>query len=369
VSASPRYLLAAVLLAGCQGIRTGAHHQAAGPSGVDTPAVFAGSAWPEADRLFHRDPRWLGADAAFSVDLGSERVLWLFGDTFVATSARNVRRESRMVRNSLAVQHGRDPSSADMTFCWKPGPASWLPEQDESWFWPQHGVRLPSGPLILFWSRVHATPGEGLGFAADGWAAVLVDNPDDPPDRWHPRVLDTPAFPQGLIPAQGLMIEGDFVYGLAIREPGNHAAYALRIPVAALARGDLAQIELWSDGWSPATAHSTPTPVMSDAGPEMSLHFDERLRRYVHVRSLGFGATTLAVATAEHLTGPWSSYASVYRPPESDGAGAFVYAGKAHPELTGADLVATYASNSFDFATLVRDTSLYYPRFVRLTYR
>ena len=49
-------------------------------------------------------------------------------------------------------------------------------------------------------------------------------------------------------------------------------------------------------------------------------------------------------------------------------AGAFVYAGKAHPELTGAPLVATYASNAFDFATVVADMSLYYPRFVRLSF-
>jgi hypothetical protein len=31
-------------------------------------------------------------------------------------------------------------------------------------------------------------------------------------------------------------------------------------------------------------------------------------------------------------------------------------------------LVATYASNSFDFDTLVRDSTLYYPRFVRISY-
>src|SRR5215467_7748298 len=41
--------------------------------------------WPEADCIFRSDPRWLGADAAFSVDLGQGRVLWLFGDSFVAS--------------------------------------------------------------------------------------------------------------------------------------------------------------------------------------------------------------------------------------------------------------------------------------------
>ncbi|HTF88935.1 MAG TPA: hypothetical protein VK843_11040 [Planctomycetota bacterium] len=317
--------------------------------------------------LFHRDPRWLGADAAFSVDLGGDRILWLFGDSFIATSDAHVRRASHMVRNSIAIQRGRDPSRAEIDFFWKPGPASWLAEQGETWFWPQHGLRIPGGPLILFWSRLHATPGQGLGFMAEGWVCVAIDNPDESPEAWVPRRLEPGRFPAGILPAQGLMLEGDQVLGLAIREPGDHAGFGLRIVAAALARGDLEQLELWDGHWTRASDCSAPRAILADAAPESSLHLDRKLGRYVHLRSLGFGATTLALETAEQWIGPWSAPVEVYRPPESDRSGAFVYAGKAHPELEGADIVATYASNSFDFATLVADASLYYPRFVRIT--
>src|SRR5690606_24624691 len=78
-------------------------------------------AWPEADVLFHRDARWLGGDAAYSVDLGDERTLWLFGGSFVATSERHVRGESTMVRNSVAVQTGAVPVTACMAFGWGEG--------------------------------------------------------------------------------------------------------------------------------------------------------------------------------------------------------------------------------------------------------
>jgi hypothetical protein len=44
-----------------------------------------------------------------------------------------------------------------------------------------------------------------------------------------------------------------------------------------------------------------------------------------------------------------------------------IYAAKAHPELTGADLVITYATNTFEFAEQLTDSLPYYPRFVRLT--
>lgn len=327
---------------------------------------FTATAWPEADLLFHRDPRWLGSDAAFSVDLGNERVLWLFGDTFIAASEHHVRRESHMVRNSVAVQRGLDPSRAEINFFWKQDPASWFPEQGEEWFWPQHGVRIPGGPLILFWSRVHATPNQGLGFMADGWACVLVDNPDDSPEQWKPRALEPALLPAGILPAQGLFIEGDFMYGIAIREPGDHAGYALRIAVDALRRGDLGSLELWNGHWTRASECAGPSVVLADAAPEMSLHFSAKLGKYVHVRSLGFGATALVLETSDRITGPWSEPIEVYRPPESDRKDAFVYAGKAHPELLGADIIATYASNSFDFGKLVSDTTLYYPRFVRI---
>jgi hypothetical protein len=348
----------------------------AGQPGSADPAALAPRAepWPEADRLFHADPRWLGADAAFSVDLGGDRVLWLFGDTFVANSERHVRRESVMVRNSIAVQRGRDPSRASIQFCWRPDPssllpASWLPEDGLRWFWPQHGIRLPGGPLLLFWSRVRGTPGEGLGFCADGWIATAIDDPDLEPERWQPRPLALPPAPAGFVFAQGLTLYGDAVYGLAIREPGDHAGLLWRIDVGALRRLHLGAIELWCGGaWRRLAADLPCAPVLDDAAPEMSLHFDAARRCWMHVRSLGFGATTLALATAPQSTGPWSAPAPFYRPAESDRARPLVYAGKAHPELAGADLVATYAANSPDFAELVADDSLYWPRFVRVTF-
>lgn len=72
-----------------------------------TPSRPTGRAFTEAEVLFHRDPRWLGADAALSVPLGDGRTVWLFGDTFIAKSNAHVRSESEMVRNTVAIQTGR----------------------------------------------------------------------------------------------------------------------------------------------------------------------------------------------------------------------------------------------------------------------
>lgn len=75
-----------------------------------------GTSWPEADKLFHADPRWLGGDGAFSTDLGNGRVLWMFGDSFVAPKAGATRGQSAFIRNSVAIQTGYDPSHASIKF-------------------------------------------------------------------------------------------------------------------------------------------------------------------------------------------------------------------------------------------------------------
>jgi hypothetical protein len=345
-------LLAALGLAGCS---------------CSPPETITAAQWPEADALFHRDPRWLGADAAFSIPLGDDRILWLFGDTFVAKSPANVRAESKMVRNTVALQTGADPTTAAITFHWRGTvdlPTSYFPEEGERWFWPEHGARI--GPsLVVFLSKIKATPGQGLGFEADGWTTAIVDDASGSPDAWTWRFV-APVASNGLVPGQAVNVIGDRVVTLAQREPGDHAGFLVRWTPEALLAGRLDEAEWWSNGaW---VNGGEPSRVLANAGAESSLHFDPKRSRWFHVRSEGFGATTIVVDSAPALEGPWTSPKVVFTPPESGRADAFVYAAKGHPELTGADLVVTYASNTLgDFSKLINDTSLYFPRFVKLT--
>ena len=120
-----------------------------------------------------------------------------------------------------------------------------------------------------------------------------------------------------------------------------------------------------------ACAHEDGPDILASAQPWPEadrLFHSDKLGRFIHIRSDGFGASTIVLSDARQIEGPWSQPAVVYRPPESDRPDAFVYTAKGHPELTGADLVVTYATNTMaDFSELVADTSIYYPRFVRLT--
>ncbi len=330
--------------------------------------------WPEADALFRRDPRWLGADAAYSIDLEDGRVLWLFGDTFVATSDANVRTESEMVRNTVAIT-SRDPLTSDFEPHWRVGedgtPASFFEEDGERWHWPGGGAVLADGSLAIFLSILEPSS-EGLGFASAGWRVAIVDDPSAPLDAWAPRLFDPPAQAFDATAGTAVTRDGGYVVALATAFEGTHRGYLVRFTDEALAAGDLAAAEWWSgDAWVRQDALSgPPAVVIDDAAPESSISYDDARAEWIHVASYGFGATWIGVRRAPALTGPWSAAERVITPPESRAAEPFVYAAKAHPELVTPDgsLAITYAANSFDFWALFREegAELYWPRFVRL---
>lgn len=326
-------------------------------------------AWLEADALFHRDARWLGADAAYSVPLPGERTMWLFGDTFVATSEAHVRGESTMVRNTVAVQRGLDPVTASIGFAWGTAedgrPASYLLETGERWFWPLHGIAR-EGVVTTFW--LEEAPGGGLGFEAVGGRAIrTVDSASDDASAWRWSDVELPQVSFGArIGASVLAFEGH-VYAYAVEEPGGHDVYLLRWTEQEFDAGELGGPQWWDGEWMPqAELDGEPAVVIADAQTEFSVSPSKGGEGFVLVQSEGFGGTTIGIRTAPRPEGPWSRRTTVWRPPESDREDVLVYAAKAHPELEGEGLVVTYASNATDFGTLVGDDTLYYPRFVRV---
>jgi hypothetical protein len=377
----------------CRAVATDFDDSTAGTGATGTAAVRAGatfacllsaacalrspdwsaSPWPAADRLFHSDARWRGADAAFSIDLGGGRTLWLFGDSFVARPGAVGRRGCAMVRNSIAAQDGPDPSRARIEFHWRGGerdPASFFPEDGAVWHWPLHGIRLGHA-VTVFCARVTSSGEQGpFGFRAVGWTAFRIGDVDSPPARWSVERLPTPASAFPVVVGHGVVASPDWIHVFAQREPGDHALLLARWPRPGFARGDLDGMQWYDRGaWRPhAELTGSPAPVLAEGAPEFSVSADPD-GGWRMAQSLGFCATDLALRTAPVLTGPWSEPRVVFRPEESGRSGVFVYAGKAHPQLEGADLVLTYASNAFDFARLVDDASLYFPRFVRLVRR
>jgi len=342
--------------------------------------------WPEADALFHQDPRWRGADDAFSVDLGTGRAVWLFADTAVATSARRTRAESCVVRNSVGLMTGSDPEQAAMTFHWRRGgdgaPESFFPRgadacypaRDDAWFWPGDGERLGAdGPLLVFLLRIRRDPAAKppWDFDGDGWAAVRIPNPDADPSDWRVERAATRPNPWNIVVGSGsVLARGDWLYAFATREP-TFDVYLARWPLSAAAAGDLSSPEWWTGeargGFvEQSELDGAPKALFRDGQPEFTVH-EVSGGGLVAVQTIGFGAATIGYRTAPSITGPWSDVREVWRPPESSRKGALVYGAKAHPEIDAdGALAVTYIASNFDLKTVLADESLYYPRFVRL---
>lgn len=332
------------------------------------PAAYSAQAWPAADVLFRGDPRWLGGDAAISVLLDGERVLWLFGDSFIAAEpGQRSRAAARMVRNSVGLQEGLDPSSASMRFYVRAtvdgAPASFFPESDTSWFWPGDGLYL-DGTVTLFLSRLEADRDSALGFRVAGFGVRRVRDASGPPDRWQLETLPAPDTGELRIVGAELVEQDGFVYAYAVREPGDHAVMLLRWPLSEFERGELLQPSYF-EGEARGFGRGPAQPLFGGA-TEFSVS-PSPAGGYVQVQSRGFGAAPIAVRTAPRLTGPFGPQTDVFLPEEAARPGVLLYAARAHPELTGPGLVLTYASNHLEPNTLLSDLALYFPRFVTLS--
>jgi hypothetical protein len=149
----------------------------------------------------------------------------------------------------------------------------------------------------------------------------------------------------------------------------GHPIYVARWPAEQVRRGDLLRPEWWAGerlGWVPDSSPAMRRPIFNDGQSELTIHFDSVSGRFLEVQSSGFGAADVAMRAAPALTGPWTDARMIYRPTEFYRPDVMIYAGKAHPELAGADLVLTYATNTFRPEEMIGDSMIYFPRFVRL---
>jgi hypothetical protein len=335
--------------------------------GSEAPSAKA-ELWPEADQLFHAEPRWIGGDGAYSVDLGQGRVLWLFGDSFIANTPERVRAHSKMVRNCIAIQTGYDPSNAFMRFYWPEqdgDPQSFVSEEPGRWYWPMHGMKI-GDRLVLFYERLFTPEGDPSGFENDAWRAYTVSNPDDDPAAWQLEPVGDARDTHGLVVGEAILREGDDVYLYASGGDSYHHIYVARMTLADLHDGRFERLAWWTgDSWS---LGGDPAEIVRYGPAELSVHHDPKLGKYVMVQAEGYGASTVVWRVAPSPEGPWSDPRDLLRPPESSEPDAFVYAAKAHPELWGADLVATYVPSHFDDVSVEDEKRLYYPHFVRITY-
>jgi hypothetical protein len=347
--------------------------------GPEPPAVAKAEIDAALEARFRRTDGWIGADGAFSVALSETRAVWLFSDTWVGSIRDGKRKPVGLVNNSVGVQDG---AGADMkvTFAIRKDSegkhqAIFVPPDGKGWFW-LFGGYYAGGKLHIFLPRMEKS-GAGGAFGFKGMDLWLgsVSNPLDDPTKWKITYKEVPfaqfdKSPRRSFGSAVMRIEKfAYIYGYE-ETPGK--PFSTRKLLLARAPADrLDDFDSWrfyaNGQWKADVKDAAPS--IDGLGTEFSVGYYSGLKKYLLVTTENALSDRITGRFADSPEGPWSEAAVLYTCPEMKAdRRAFTYAGKAHPHLSSdRDVVITYAVNSYDFAPVINNAELYWPRFVRVT--
>lgn len=169
------------------------------------------------------DPRtgntgdWMGADSARSVPLGDGRTVWLFADTYKRTSGTGIptsRSGNTIVSDSIAIQHGDDLATAEVTFHFATTPSGrWFPISSTHYSWPMDAIVI-GNDLYVTSIRVQASSPLGGEY---GWCIHKIPNAKTLPVTSWVSTLLYQSGDTGTRPVFSPYVQGGYVYAFTIK--------------------------------------------------------------------------------------------------------------------------------------------------------
>ena len=212
-----------------------------------------------------------GTDIAASVDIGSNRSLWLYGDTFWHNTTGETRSTNlRLLRNPVSLQTGRDLSTCTMT--WHAGNSNtdaidFFPpvalEGTIYWKYPLGGVLLDDRVLVVGMTSRQPTASESafaqFGSVRSGpWATMLLNTGSGTPDTWPqvnvPVGIGNDSFergPQYTFACNPIDAGDGWVYFHCFGPSRSDRWGVCRMDRQRVKEGDLTDVFWWDsqDGW------------------------------------------------------------------------------------------------------------------------
>lgn len=355
---------------------------------------FNATQYLQANKLFQQDHKWRGSDDAYSVKLGNKRVLWLFGDTLVSKSNKILPRTHEnitMLRNTIGIQTGLNPETAKIRYFYvsknnnsATNAFFFSPNIDKkNWLWPGDCILLDDDKtLVVFFMNIKPTD-TGLNFDIAGHEIAIINNSYEEPSRWNIRWvknLNNYSKFKILLGSGGVIKENNYLYAYGFSNNKMIKGTTLaRWPLKQFQQEnpDLSTPEWWTHKhtWVPDNKlrKAKPKVLWNKQQTEFTV---TKLEKELYVMFQAYpqngyiGNANLVARVSKSLTGPWSKmfviYQKLYRK-KSCPKDIMVYAGKYHPELTGASYVFTYATNTQTMETLWDHQTIYYPSFLKIT--
>ena len=302
-------------------------------------------------------PGWIAGDSTYSVRLPDERTLWLFSDSFIGevTAGGRPQPGMAMVHNALVAED----ESGRLSTRTAEGPESFFPDpDDETYYWVQDAA-VEGDELVVFLSRTRQVGEQGFEWSHNAVARVSL------PDLKVTEIIDPGPSTDHVAWGAGVLTTSttSYVYGIEDLGDTKHLHLA-RVPA-----GNLTDRSRWEyradDGW---TSDPTRSARLTD-GVANELSVSRFRDGYLMISSDTSQAFSPRIKawTACTPEGPWRDPQTIYETPESGVGRHFTYNAHGHPEISDeGELLISYNVNTFDFAELTRDPTLYRPKFVTL---
>jgi len=365
----------------------------------------------EWDAVFSRTEGWTGGDVAGTVDLGDDRTLWMFGDSWIGKVAGGKHAPGlHMVNNAVgthprsALGDGRAPRYDELKFFWGPDnkekkPTAWvIPQADtaDRWYWSSGGGVVVPGPnrqlrliVFLFHLKKRGEKNSSWNFKHIGSAMAIVDNVEQPVDKWKVRQLSIPySIGSGLGAGDSSVRETNwgvaallrkehqegvaeatlYIYGVHNAQRLNKQLMLARVPASQVDKLDQWRFYSGKGRWSARASDAV--HIADRMASELSVdeYVAEGRSTFVMVHSEPVFGRRIMVRTAPSPEGPWSKPQAVYSVPGLDrGKDYFTYAAKGHLHLSRKnELLVTYIINANDIWDMAVDAAIYRPRFLRV---
>lgn len=359
------------------------------PVPCDTAEALQAEPAPQWSELFHRHDGWTGSDAVYSIPLSgidfpsslqAEKTIFVFGDTFIGQVNENdERKNSRMIRNTMALLQGKNPFPDSIHFYWDTTStgeptALWHADTPQSnsgdWIWPMDGISL-NGKIYVFGLRLDSA-NNFFRIVGTTLISFELDSSNQIENYTHrdaPLYLKTDdgelVLGQAVMPmtiASGNPDPDGYIYVYGPKNSfGSKGLIASRVAESNFE--EFSSWEFWTgNGWSPNIQDCA--IITTGISQEFSLSPLKDGRFLLVFESGG----KVKIKFGESPVGPFQAELPVYIPPEPQiYPSAFVYNAKAHPHLSTEDeMLISYNVNTFSLYDLMHYADIYRPRFVRL---
>lgn len=350
---------------------------------------------PDWTRLLDRTSGWTGSDDSYSIPLNGyempngnpdQRSVIVFGDTFIGeVDANDVRQNSVMIRNTIAVLDTIAPDEEQIHFLWNVNDQQ-QPEElfkadtptstSADWIWPMDGIAI-NGRIYIYGLRLFDPQG-WVSFEVNGVTLISFEL-DDENNIINYRHIDTPLFykdasdtefifGQAILPmtiSSGNPNADGYIY---IYGPRNRVWMPKEMIVGRFLPENIENFtsyEFWDgSNWQ---SDLTKSAVLTDSISQEFSVSPLNDGRYAAVFQLD---EYVAIRTAPSLLGPFSAPERIYYCPEIDlFPEAMVYNAKAHPHLSDdGSLLISYNVNTSNWEALYNTADIYHPRFIRWEY-